>query len=349
MKIFEKWVRPGIAELKPYRSARDEFGGSAAVLLDANENSLGDGLGRGLNRYPDPRQRELKKALAKIKGIPPEQIFLGNGSDEAIDLLLRIFAEPGKERVILTPPTYGMYEVCAAVNGLECLKIQLDSRFQPRVKEILAAADQRTKLLFLCSPNNPTGNCMERERVRDLLNGFNGIVVLDEAYIDFSPEKSWLPELGRHPNLVILQTLSKAWGLAGLRVGMAFAAPEIIFFLNKIKFPYNLNSISQKLALQALRKNTAEKAVKQLILNRQTLIEKLRGLKLVEEVFPSDANFLLVRFRNVTAVFAHLLKRGIIVRDRSGQPGCAGCLRVTVGSAPENELLIQVLKEMEEK
>lgn len=336
----ENLARPNVLRMKAYTSARDEFTGQASTLLDANENPFDDGL----NRYPDPRQRALKAEIADWKGVSEDQIFLGNGSDEAIDLLYRVFCDPGKDAVLLTPPTYGMYKVCAALNDIEILEVPLDGNFQPETAEIIRTCQlEKPKMLFLCSPNNPTGNLIDPAAIETIMQQFSGIVVLDEAYIDFAPGKSFLPKLADYPNLVILQTFSKAMGLAGIRLGMAFASPEIIALLNKIKPPYNVNILTQQAALQQL-KNRSETD-----LERNTLMderEKLRiGLKQlpnVQHIYPSDANFLSVEFENPQEVYQLLMAQGIIVRDRSHE--VKNTLRITIGTPAQNKNLLQILK-----
>ncbi|RMF26521.1 MAG: histidinol-phosphate transaminase [Bacteroidetes bacterium] len=342
MRQLDDLVRPNIRKLQPYRSARDEFSGPGRVFLDANESPFGTGL----NRYPDPLQRELKEAIAHLKGVPPERIFLGNGSDEVIDLLFRIFCEPGQDRAIVLPPTYGMYGVCAGVAGVEVLEVPLRPDFQPQVEAILGAADERAKLLFLCSPNNPSGNDLQEDALRQLLGTFPGIVVVDEAYIDFSDRPSCIHWLERYPNLVVLQTFSKAWGLAGIRLGMAFAGEPLIALLNKVKPPYNVNRLTQQAALEALRRpQIVRQNIQTLLRERARLRDALGHYPFVEKVFPSDANFLLVRVRDADGLYAHLLERGIVVRNRSRQLHCAGCLRITVGTSEENTALLKALDE----
>lgn len=343
MRPLEQLLRPNILRLQPYSSARDEFSGAAEVYLDANENPFPNGL----NRYPDPYQRELKTALAKWRNVKPAQIFLGNGSDEAIDLLLRAFCQPGQDRILICPPTYGMYKVSAEIQDTEVISLPLGPDFQPDLPALRPHfSDPRNKLLFLCSPNNPTGNLIEVEAILAILRGFPGIVVLDEAYIDFVVEATWLPFLQDFPNLVILQTFSKAWGMAGLRLGAAYAAPAIISIFNKIKPPYNLNLLSQQRGLQALQETEQMLQRKdQLLINRIFLREGLTQLSLVEKVFPSEANFLLVRFHAASTVFQRLLQAKIIVRDRTSQ--VPGCLRLTVGTEAENTRLLELLSQID--
>ncbi len=333
-------VRANIQQLTPYASARSEFAGKAHVSLDANESPFDIGY----NRYPDPLQQELKVSLAKIKQVPANTIFVGNGSDEPIDLLYRAFCIPGSSSVILQPPTYGMYEVSANINDVGIVYVRLNEYFQPDVKKLLNAQHATTRMLFLCSPNNPTGNLMSSEAIHEIAQNFQGIVVLDEAYIDFSPQATFLPHLARYPNLVVLQTLSKAWGLAGLRVGLAFAHPEVLAVLNKIKPPYNLSQAAQQHALVALQAIAQKESnVSQILHARAELEEGLRMLSVVEKVYPSDANFLLVKVKAPQNMYKYLLGQGIVVRDRSRVAGCEGCLRVTVGLPAENGRLLQVM------
>lgn len=340
-----KLLRPHLASLKPYSSARDEYTGKEGVFLDANENPYGSaGLQEDFNRYPDPYQHEVKTAISKIKGVPPTSIFLGNGSDEPIDLLIRAFCEPGKDAIIIVPPTYGMYEVSAGINNVEIVKVPLNENFQLDVKGVLSAASAQTKILFLCSPNNPTGNLLRKEDVLTLLHQFPGLVVIDEAYIDFAPESGFVHNLEQLPNLVVLQTLSKAWGLAGLRLGMAFAGVDIIRILNRIKPPYNIPSPSQNIVLEALANVGAkQKMVADIMTQKEILEEALKVLPLVEHVYPSDANFLLVRVPRPKEIYQFLVGQKVIVRDRSNVMHCHGCLRITVGTQKENEALLKAL------
>ena len=342
-------LRPHILGLTPYSSARDEYTGKEGVFLDANENPLGSTTDVGqYNRYPDPHQWAIKQRLAPIKGVRPEQIFLGNGSDEPIDLLVRATCIPGHDTSILMPPTYGMYEVSAAVNDVKICKVPLTADFQVDVDAVLASITDRTKLIWLCSPNNPSGNLLHAEAIRTILEAADhSLVIVDEAYIDFADTRSWTGELDRYPNLVVLQTFSKAWGLAALRLGMCFASEELIRVLNKIKPPYNISAPTQQLALDALN-HEAEKneMVAQLVTARQTLAENLRSLPSVQVIYPSDANFLLVRFINAKGVFDHLIEQQVIVRDRSNVKLCEDCLRISVGTPAENERLLAVLRTM---
>jgi histidinol-phosphate aminotransferase len=342
---INKILRENIKNLTPYSSARDEFQGEASVYLDANENAFGSPLEEQYNRYPDPMQYDVKKRLSEIKGLPVRNIFLGNGSDEAIDVVFRSFCNPGVDNVILVPPTYGMYEVSANINDIKTKKVTLTEDFQLNLEGIAQAIDKNTKLIFICSPNNPTGNSINREDVETLLNNFNGIVVVDEAYINFSRQKSFIQELTEYSNLVVLQTLSKAWGLAGLRVGMAFASEEIIEVMNKVKPPYNVNESSQQLALKAL--GNVEQVngwIKETLLQRDKLVLALKDLDFVLDIYPSDANFILVKTTDAKGIYNYLVSQGIIVRDRSKVELCEGSLRITIGTPAENEKLIDTLK-----
>ncbi|MDQ3109666.1 MAG: histidinol-phosphate transaminase [Bacteroidota bacterium] len=340
----EKLLRNNIKNLVPYSSARDEFKGKAEVCLDANENAFGSPLDEKFNRYPDPQQTELKDKISHIKGVPSENIFLGNGSDEAIDILYRAFCNPGKDSVILTPPTYGMYEVSANINDIFVKRVPLTTDFQLDLESISEVVTESTKLIFLCSPNNPTGNSLHREDVEVILNNFNGIVVVDEAYINYSRQRSFIPELLEYPNLVVLQTLSKAWGLAGLRLGMAFASAPIISVFNAVKPPYNINAATQELVLRALDNvEQVNKWTKETVAEREKLVNTLYKVSFVEHVFPSDANFLLVKMKEPKNIYDQLVGKGIIVRDRSKIILCEGCLRITVGTPEENIHLINAL------
>lgn len=350
MKAIEQLIRKNIRDLEPYHSAREEYSGDARIFLDANENSLGSVSGDGFNRYPDPLQRALKKQLAAIKRTSTDRIFLGNGSDEAIDLLIRAFCEPARDQVMIMPPTYGMYKVAARVNDIEVLEVALDEQLNIDRDTIDSVIENHPslKLIFICSPNNPTGHLFPARDVQYILQRFGGLVILDEAYIDFSPEPGWLPELSRYDHLVILQTLSKAWGMAGIRLGAAFAHPSIIAILNKIKPPYNINSITQRTASKALHKSDRfEWMVATLQHQKNELQASLKKLTMVEYIFPSEANFLLVRFRDPKQVYRTLIEAGIVVRDRSHLPRCERCLRITVGSRQQNERLIGILKAMD--
>jgi histidinol-phosphate aminotransferase len=337
-------LRDNIKKLVPYSSARDEYKGKEGIFLDANENSMGSPLAANYNRYPDPLQLEVKTKLSAIKGVPVKNIFLGNGSDEAIDLLYRAFCDPGKDNVIICPPTYGMYEVCANINDVEVRKVNLTADYELNIEAIAEAIDEHTKLIFICSPNNPTGNSIDKMDIEIILNNFGGLVVVDEAYINYSKQKTCIFELTEYPNLVVLQTLSKAWGLAGLRVGMAFASEEIIQVLNKIKYPYNINSLSQKLAEEALANiSQVNEWIKYIVAEREQVSAALSKLPFVTKIYPSDANFLLVKTTNATALYQHLVKNEIVVRDRSKVELCEGCLRITIGTKIENTRLLEVL------
>jgi histidinol-phosphate aminotransferase len=339
-------LRDNIRKLVPYSSARDEFKGEAQAFLDANENSLGSPLTRWYNRYPDPLQWKVKQAISKVKGIAPQHIFLGNGSDECIDILYRAFCNPGKDNVIINPPTYGMYEVSAHINDIEVRRATLLDDFQLDLVHLEKLVDEHTKLIWICSPNNPTANSMKRQDIEMVLNHFHGLVVVDEAYINFSRHRSFIQELPDYPNLVVMQTMSKAWGLAGLRLGMAFASTAIIDIYNRVKPPYNINQATQELALQALE-NTEEvnDMIRILVALRGLLETELAEIPIVEKVYPSDANFLLVRVKDARAIYDHLLSKGIVVRDRSKVELCEGCLRITVGTEKENKELIQALQQ----
>jgi histidinol-phosphate aminotransferase len=346
MKSFsvQNLLRDNIKNLVAYSSARSEFNGNASIFLDANENSIGSLVGGQYNRYPDPQQVQLKAELAKLKGVNPEQLFLGNGSDEAIDLLFRAFCDPSQDSVLYFPPTYGMYEIAARINNVVICEVPLDSNFQIDVQAAINEIQPSTKIIFICSPNNPTGNLIASERIEFLLNHFQGIVVVDEAYIDFSEKESWVSKLNQYPNLVVLQTLSKAWGLAGLRIGMAIASPEIISVLNKIKYPYNISSAVQELAVNAIAQVAKkDEWIRELNKERELLISKLEEIAFVNKVFPTDANFVLVRFLEANKIYEYLKTLGIITRNRSGITLCEGCLRITIGTKDENNQLIKAL------
>ena len=341
---LEQLVRKNIKNLKPYSSARSEFAGTAEVFLDANENAFGSPAGVGYNRYPDPLQTELKQRIATIKGVDPSQIFVGNGSDEAIDLLFRIFCEHGRDVVITCPPTYGMYHVSADINDVAVREVRLTSEFQLDVPAIVSGVTEQTKLIFICSPNNPTGNLMRRESVIEIARKFNGIVVVDEAYIDFADEPSLTAELDTLPNLVILQTFSKAWGMAGLRVGHAFASRAIIDLFNRVKPPYNVSGIAQRAVIEALGDGERVKHwVDSALHQRSVLAESLTVLDFVEKVYPSDANFVLVEVTDADAVYRFLLKEKVVVRNRNSIEMCGCCLRITVGTLAENDRLVDAL------
>lgn len=347
MKIA-KLVRENIKRLTPYSSARKEFSGTATVFLDANENSFGSPIETNYHRYPDPLQLEVKKILAKWNSVEINQIFIGNGSDEAIDLLFRIFCEPKKDNILICPPTYGMYEVSAEINDIEIKRASLTDDFQLNFDEIQDQIDENTKLIFFCSPNNPTGNSLNRNKILEFTKNFDGIVVIDEAYIHFSSEKTFVDEIKKFPNLVVLQTFSKAWGLAGLRVGMAFANEEIIKLFNNVKPPYNVSQIAQETVLKAMKSfETVEKIIEKIILEREKLVINLENLSFVKGIFPSDANFVLVKTKNANETYNFLLTEGIVVRNRHNVELCEGCLRITVGTEEENAKLLQLLKKYE--
>lgn len=343
MKTLKELVRPNIWALKPYSSARDEYSGKeASVFLDANENPYNSPN----NRYPDPLQWELKKKIASVKKVFPEQIFLGNGSDEAIDLMFRAFCRPGVDNVVAIEPTYGMYQVCASVNDVEYRNVRLDASFQFKADDMLAASDEHTKLMFLCSPNNPSGNDLDRKEILSLLERFGGVVIVDEAYSDFSDQPSFLGELEQYPNLVVLQTFSKAWGCAAIRLGMAFASSDIISVMNKIKYPYNINRLTQEEAVRILGRHYQVKQwVKSLLEERARLMDEFGRLECCRRVYPSDANFFLAEVSDARKIYGYLVDRGIIVRNRTTVALCHNCLRITVGTRPENDVLLEALKE----
>ena len=341
---LDKLVRPNIKTLKPYSSAKDEYTGDAKILLDANENSLGSPLTKWYNRYPDPYQQKLKEKLAFVKQIAANQIFIGNGSDECIDILFRTFCEPGKDNIIICPPTYPMYEVSANINDVQVQNAPLLSDYQLNLAHIEQLVNDQTKIIWICSPNNPTGNSLDRIDIETILNHFNGIVVVDEAYINFSKQKSFVQSLIDYPNLVVLQTLSKAWGLAGLRFGMCFASPQIIGYLNKVKAPYNINIVTQELALQALDEvGQVNDMIKLLVDMRIALAQVIASMPHVIQVFPSDTNFILVKIPKARQLYEYLLSQGIIVRDRSALELCEDSLRITVGTEQENTLLVDAM------
>lgn len=344
---LESLVRENIKRLTPYSSARKEFNGAAQIFLDANENSFGSPLPVNYNRYPDPLQWKIKEKIAANYSIKPTEIFIGNGSDEAIDLLFRIFCEPQNDNILICPPTYGMYEVSANINDVGIKRANLTEDFQLDLSEIETAIDENTKLLFICSPNNPTGNSLKREEVLNLAKNFNGIAVVDEAYIHFSNEESLLSEINNFPNLVVLQTFSKAWGLAGLRVGLAFANEEIIKLFNKVKPPYNVSEIAQHAILDAFENaENVEKTIAEIISEREKLIENLRGFSFVKKIYPTDANFVLVKTSDAKSIYEFLLDEKIVVRNRNNVELCEGCLRITVGTVEENESLLKSLKKL---
>ena len=346
---LQSLVRKNIRKLKPYSSARSEFAGAAEVFLDANENAFGSPAGDGFNRYPDPQQLEIKRRVASMKGIEATQIFVGNGSDEAIDLLFRIFCEPGRDEAIICPPTYGMYRVSADINDVAVREIKLTSEFQLNVSAILSGISERTKLIFICSPNNPTGNLMQRGSIIEIAKEFNGIVVVDEAYIDFASAPSLIEELASLLNLVVLQTFSKAWGMAGLRVGLAFASPEIIDLMNRVKPPYNVSGIAQRAVVEAFdAQANVERWIESALRQRTVLAESLSQFDFVETIYPSDANFILVKVTDANEVYRFLLEEKVVVRNRSNVELCEGCLRITVGTEAENARLVESLRKCQE-
>ena len=342
---LSRLLRPNIASLKPYSSARDEYSGSHALFFDANENPYN----APYNRYPDPLQRELKKRIGAMKGIPPENIFLGNGSDEAIDLLFRAFCIPGTDNVVSIDPTYGMYQVAADINDVEVRKVLLKPDFELDAEGLLKAAGKNTKMIFICSPNNPTANAFRKEDMQKVITGFSGIVVVDEAYIDFAPGKSLLGDIKRYPNLVILQTFSKAWGVAAIRLGMAFASAEIISVLSSIKYPYNVNILTQEKAMELLSMEGQKQLwVRNILKEKERLISALKSIPLIKKIYPSDANFLLFKVDDPKRIYDFMVERKLIIRDRSKVAMCEGCLRITVGMPEENDRLIKALKELSE-
>lgn len=343
MKSLDELVRPNILKLKPYSSARDEYKGiEASVFLDANENPYN----APYNRYPDPLQVELKRLLAAVKDVRSEQIFLGNGSDEAIDLVFRVFCTPGVDNIVAIAPTYGMYEVCADVNDVAYRSVQLRDGFRLSADDVLAAADAHTKAVFLCSPNNPTGNDLERSEIERILREFPGMVVVDEAYADFSEQVPFRADLDLYPNLIVLNTFSKAWGCAGIRLGMAFASTEVIDLFNKVKYPYNINQLTQQLAVDLLKKRfDIDKWVAAIKAERTNVMAAFAELPLCEKVYPTNANFFLARVNNADAVYAYLVRKGIIVRNRTRVVLCGNCLRVTIGTRQENSALIAALRQ----
>ncbi len=342
MKSIEELVRPNIRSLAPYSSARNEYSGHVArVFLDANENPYN----KPFNRYPDPLQEEVKTALRKVKGVREECIFLGNGSDEAIDLPYRIFCRPGVDNVVAIEPTYGMYKVCADINDVEYRPVLLDEKFQINAEKLLNATDANTKLIWICSPNNPTGNCINRDEIVKVITGFDGIVIVDEAYSDFSSERPLRLELDKHPNLIVLNTLSKAWGCAAIRLGMAFASKEIIDIFNKVKYPYNINLLTQQQALESLKDPfTVDNWVKTLLQERERLMAAVKELPITEEVYPTDANFFLAKVTDAQKIYDYLVEEGIIVRNRTRVQLCHNCLRITIGTRSENAELLGALR-----
>lgn len=348
--LIHKFLRPHINSLTPYSSARDEYSGKEGIFLDANENPIGSITAENFNRYPDPYQSALKMRISEIKKVSVDQMFLGNGSDEAIDLLIRAFCTPGKDNIIILPPTYGMYEVSAEINAVAIKKVNLTVDFQIQPQKILQEVDENTKIIFFCSPNNPTGNPMDRENILKVLDGFDGLVVVDEAYIDFSESDSFTSLLDRYQNLLVMQTFSKAWGLASLRLGMAFASPEIIKVLNRIKPPYNISGLTQDTVLKALQQEEKMKEmVREILQERGFLENQLKNLEQVIRVYPSDSNFLLIKIPGAKNIYDKLIHEKIIVRDRSKVVLCEDCLRITVGTRFENEKLLEALVKIMDK
>ncbi len=342
---LDKILRSHLKELEPYSSARDEFSGEARIFLDANENAIGSTVNELYNRYPDPYQRSIKEKLAGIKRVKPEQIFLGNGSDEAIDLIIRAFCEPAEDNVIILPPTYGMYKVSAGINNVTVVQVPLTADFNIDETALFAHINANTKVIFICNPNNPTGNALDEGPIIHLLEQFSGCVVVDEAYIDFAAHESFTKYLDKYPNLIVMQTFSKAWGLAALRLGMAFADTSIINVLNRIKPPYNINGLTQEKALQALSNETIKNTmVASILKEREWLIAALSELEMVQKIYPSDANFILVKMEDPRAVYKYLIAEMVVVRDRSNVHLCEGCLRITVGTRAENDVLVLKLR-----
>ena len=342
---IENLLRDNIKTIEAYSSARDEYkdASSDMVFIDANENPFQTNV----NRYPDPQQSKVKSKLADIKGVKPSQILLGNGSDEVLDLLFRAFCEPNQDNVITLPPTYGMYSVLADLNAVEVKTVLLDENFEPEVEEILVTQNNNSKILLLCSPNNPTANSFNANKLEELINGFKGIVVIDEAYIDFSNQESWVNRLDHFPNLVVTQTLSKAYGLAGIRLGVCYASGLIISILNKIKPPYNVNQLTQNKALERLNDlDGVKKEVSSILEQRSLLAKELSQIPFIKEVYPSDANFLLAKVDDANQRYSQLIKRGIVVRNRTNQLLCDNCLRFTIGTEEENKLLVKILNQL---
>lgn len=343
MRRLEDLVRPNIKALAPYSSARNEYNGHVAhVFLDANENPYN----KPLNRYPDPLQLELKEQLARLKGVKASRIFLGNGSDEAIDLLYRCFCRPGIDNVVAIEPTYGMYKVCADINDVEYRKVLLDNQFQTTADELLNATDVNTKLIWICSPNNPTGNIIKRDVIENVLRRFDGLVVIDEAYSDFSAERPMRLQLDMYPNLIVLNTLSKAWGMAAIRLGMAFAQESIIELFNKVKYPYNINLLTQQQAMETIKDPyQVEKWIGVILQERSRLMDAFKLLPICKEVYPSDANFFLARMTDAQSIYDYLIKKGVVVRNRTHISLCQDCLRITIGTKTENQELLAALRQ----
>ena len=344
VKDIERYVRGCIAKLTPYSTARDEYQGELGVFLDANESPYENGY----NRYPDPHQKALKAQVAALKGVRAENIFIGNGSDEAIDVLMRVFCEPRVDNVVAIAPSYGMYKVAAAINDVEMREVQLGEEFSLPIEELLAATDEHTKMIFLCSPNNPTGNSFPLKQMLWLVEQFDGMVVVDEAYIDFAEAVSLKGEITQHPNLVVLQTMSKAWAMAGLRLGLALADKRVVEIMSQVKYPYNINQAALQIVEKLLSEPIDDK-VAEIVTERSEVAEKLCNMSFVDKVYPSDANFLLVRVDDADAVYNHLIADGIIVRNRARVQGCEGCLRITIGTPEENLKMLKSLEAYEEK
>lgn len=343
MRPLQELTRPNIWALKPYSSARDEYKGfKADVFIDANENPYPNGV----NRYPDPLQEELKAMISPMKGVPAANIFLGNGSDEAIDLPFRIFCRPGKDNVVAIDPTYGMYQVCAETNDVEYRRVPLDGKYDFSPEALLAACDENTKLIFICSPNNPTGNAFSRAKIEKVLNEFDGIVIVDEAYSDFSNERPMRLDITKYPNIIVLNTFSKAWGCAGIRLGMAFASEEIIGLFNKVKYPYNVNVLTQQKAIEVLSNATLlQRNISMILDERIKLMQSFATLPLCKEIYPTDSNFFLAKVTDADKIYDYLVRRGIIVRNRNRVNLCGNCLRVTIGTKEENTKLLAALRQ----
>lgn len=343
MKNLKELVRPNIWALKPYSCARDEFRGTKAdVFIDANENPFSNGI----NRYPDPLQEKVKQLISPFKSVPAENIFLGNGSDEAIDLPFRIFCRPGVDNVVAIDPTYGMYEVCADINDIEYRKVSLNEKYEMDPDAILAACDDNTKIIFICSPNNPTGNAFSRDKIEKVVNGFQGIVIVDEAYSDFSKHRPMRLDLAKYPNLIVLATFSKAWGAAGIRLGMAFASVEIIALFNKVKYPYNVNVLTQNKAVEVLKDQVLlQRHVSMILEERESLMKSFVQLPICNEIYPTDANFFLARVKDADSIYKYLVSKGIVVRNRNKVHLCGNCLRITIGTNEENRRLLSALRQ----
>lgn len=345
MKNLQELVRPNIWALKPYSCARDEFKGvKADVFIDANENPFNNGI----NRYPDPLQEQVKRLISPLKEVPEQNIFLGNGSDEAIDLPYRIFCRPGVDNVVAIDPTYGMYEVCADINDIEYRKVSLDDKYDMNPDALLAACDDNTKIIFICSPNNPTGNAFSREKIEKVINGFSGIVIVDEAYSDFSQQRPMRLDLDKYPNLIVLATFSKAWGAAGIRLGMAFASTDIIALFNKVKYPYNVNVLTQKRAIDVLSDQVImQRHISMVLEERVSLIKAFKQLDICQEIYPTDANFFLTKVTDADAIYKYLVSKGVVVRNRNRVHLCGNCLRITIGTVEENRRLLSALRQYE--